>query len=106
MLSSRAHKICFKVKLYEEINKIKSIFSSLGYPLEVIEKNNQYYYSKTCHPYEYGPNKCSLYFRKEGKLLKKIKKTFGAVNLRQLIPPENPKIGSLKILLLIQNNAT
>ena len=34
----QAHKICYKVKLNEEISNIKSFFGSLGYPLEVIKK--------------------------------------------------------------------
>ena len=87
MLSSRAHKICFKVKLYEEIDKIKSILGSLGYPLEVIEKTINRTTAKLVSPTKQGPNKCSVYLRlpylgKEARLLENqnretVNNTFG-----------------------------
>ena len=103
------------MKLNEEINNIKSIFGSLGYPLEVIEKTINRTTAKLISPTKHGPNKCVVYLRlpylgKEAKLfenqvLETVDNTFGAVNLKLLIPLENHLTELLKISLLIQKNA-
>ena len=69
----QAHKICYKVKLNEEISNIKSFFGSLGYPLEVIEKTINKTTAKLVSPTKHGPIKCPVYLRlpyfgKEAKL--------------------------------------
>ena len=110
----RAHKICSKVKLNEEINNIKSIFGSLGYPLEIIEKAINKTISKLDSPTKHGPNKCSIYLRlpylgKEAKLLENqitetVNKTFGAVNLRISHSTRKPLNGIVKDLTPDQEN--
>ena len=104
----RAHKICSKVKLSEEISNIKSIFGSLGYPLEVIEKTINRTTAKLVSPTKHGPNKCVVYLRlpylgKEAKLfenqvLETVDNTFGAVSLRITHSTRKPLNGIVKDL--------
>ena len=62
------------MKLNEEISNIKSIFGSLSYPLEVIEKTVNKTTAKLVSPTKYGPIKSPVYLRlpyfsKKAKLL-------------------------------------
>ena len=96
------------MKLNEEINNIKSIFGSLGYPLEVIEKTINRTTAKLVSPTKHGPNKCAVYLRlpylgKEAKLfenqvLETVDNTFGAVNLRITHSTRKPLNGIVKDL--------
>ena len=104
----RAHKICSKVKLNEEIRNIKSIFGSSGYSLEVIEKTINRTTAKLVSPTKHGHNKRSVYLRipylgKEAKVLENqnrdtVNIIFGAVNLRITHSTRKPLSGIVKDL--------
>ena len=96
------------MKLNDEISNIKSIFGSLGYPLEIIEKTINKTTAKLVSPTKHGPLKCPVYLRlpyfgKEAKLLENqiketVNNTFGAVNLRISHSTRKPLNGIVKDL--------
>ena len=62
------------MKINEGISNTKSIFGSLGYPLEIIKKTINKTTAKLVSPTKHGPIKCPVYLRlpyfgKEAKLL-------------------------------------
>ena len=76
----------------DELDNIRSIFGSLGYPSNIITKSINNTISKLEKPVKYGPMKCSVYLRLPylGKEMLSVEKniksvvnsTFRSVNLR------------------------
>ena len=91
-LTNRALQICSSSLLDDEIVKIKSIFTNLGYPMDIINRTIKQTRNRFEQAPVFGPKRCAVYLRlpfigpvtsrHQQQLSEAIGKCYGAVRLR------------------------
>ena len=115
MLTHRALCICSKQKLSDELQKIRTILQSNGYPSSVIESRIRSKMSELSDTKNFGPKKKPVYLKvpymgvEAEKMMKavrdSVKNTFYSVNFRAVFTTQNVLPAAKKDVLPIHSNS-
>ena len=108
----RAFKICCETTIDNELENIRKIFGSLGYPSDIVDKTIRNTISSLDKPKLFGPEKCPVYLRLpylgsatsflEDKVRDIVGNTYGAVKLRIAHLTKKPLNGIFKDVTPVQ----